>query len=395
MGKKGKGRQSGGFGSKSHRAAHNFEWRDQADQEVGFNLASRQKTAASSNTAASQSRPRLTRLGQLKGILRERHFQESHELLERRRRLGFVPDRTRNETPTPTPKVEAHPPGWILHYGKKKPGEILEATAKHISAVRIESLESKCLKVLSLYILEYLEAMGIEELHAALSMLPPETLSALSEAISKGKGMSDDLAYVVGKHAHVNELCFKSTTSIGDGNILTDKGIIELVPRLPTTSERGDDYEETWEDWEEAYKDESDDEEEFQKRQGLVVDPLHLEGVNVALSRLELVDCLYISADALLALLEKCACITHLSLAGSIQVVEDGRRLLLALPELLPALQVLDVTRCCWMSASVLKQMQCTYMEKYSFRKPPIVHCEGCFLTEQFQQGSIVSGPDW
>lgn len=386
---KGKGRQSGGFGSKSQRAAHNSEWREQVHQVVGWTKQKSNSSSAPSslNAVEPAQRPRLTRLGQLRGILRERRLEESHELLERRRRAGFVPARARNEVPTSTPQVEAHPPGWILHYGKQKLCE--SASILHS---QVESLESKCLKVLSQYISEYLEAMGREELHATLSLLPPETLAALSEVISRGKGVSDDLAYVVGKHAHVNELCFKSTTNLGDGNMLTDKGLIELVPRLPATIERGDDYEETWE---EAYGDESDGEDNFKKRQGLVVDSLQLDGVNVALKRLELVDCLYISADAVLALLEKCACITHLSLAGSIQVVEDGVQVLLALPELLPTLQVLDVTRCGWMSASALRQLQSSYTMKYSFRRPPVIHCQGCFLPEEFQEGTIVSVPDW
>jgi len=386
MGKKGKGRQSSGFGTKSQRAAHTLEWQEQAHQAVRWHSRQNSNNINSSTNnapALPSQRPRLTRLGLLKGILRERLSQESYELLERRRRLGFVPNRAaKDPTSTPILKAEAHPPGWMLDYeadNDDKSGTVEISTP---TGSLVESLQSKCLKLLSRYILEYLDAMGKEELHSALSLLPPDTLTALSISISKGIGMSDELVVVMGKHAHVEQLCIRSATSID--RMLTDQGILELVPRLPSKyGGENEDYQETWEDWEEAYNDESDEDNAFQKRHGLVVDPLQLDGVNVGLKRLELIDCLYISADAVLALLEKCACIAHLSLAGSIQVVEDGVEIIKALPELLPALQALDVTRCGWMDKSMLRQLKDAYSRKYSFRKLPVVFCQGCFLPEQ------------
>ncbi len=384
MGKKGKGRQSGEFGSKNLRAAHTIEWQTQVHQVVRRNRPSKPSVVA--DTTVHSQRPRLTRLGQLKGILRERQFQESYELFERRRRAGFVPALLVSNS-VPITNVEIHPPGWILNYGKVQLSKTVGETNDLVG-----SLQSKCLLLLSRYILEYLDALGKEQLHSTLALLPTETLAALSEAVSKGIGVTDDLAFVLGKHTHAEELCFRSTIGTGEDNALTDKGILELVPRLPSILVRGENDQETWDDWEEAYLDNSDD--ELQQRQLLVVDALQLEGVNVGLKRLELVDCLYISADAVLALLEKCACITHLSLAGSIQGIDDAVQVIRALPELLPSLQVLDVTRCGWMSISILTDLQEQYRKKSSY-KPPIVHCQGCFLPEEYPEESTCIAPNW
>lgn len=371
---KGKGRQSGIYGSKSQRAAHAWEWHEQYQDVV----RSRPRCTALTppRTISLDQRPRLTSLGRLNGILRERQYEESFELMERRRRDGFVPPRTaafHTSENDAIPTLDDHPPGWILQYGKDL------APCQQIPVV--ESLERHCLKVLSRYIMEYLEAMGREELHAALSLLSPDTLATLSITVSKGIGISDDLAYCIGKHAHVEELSLRSNVKIGTGsnnhnhNHLTDQGLFHLVPRLPYPAQGDNGHERILEDWEDMYNNQHDD--TLENRHSLAWDVFHLDGVNVGLKRLELIDCLYLSASAVLALLEKCTCITHLSLAGSIEVIDDGVEVMQALPERLTELQVLDVTRCSWGTGDVLAQMRAAYEKGYSSRKPPIVHSQG------------------
>jgi hypothetical protein len=339
-------------------------------------------------------------LGQLKGILRERQYEESLDLMERRRRAGFVPPRSKVHTAddaTILARLEEHPPGWILNGGGKKDPSTQKQS---LSSMVVESLERKCIQVLSRCIMEYLEAMGREDLHAALSLLPPDTLAELSIAVSKGNGISNDLAYCIGKHAHVEELSLRSNMKIGceTNNYLTDEGLLELVPRLPSKAQCDDGSETIVDDWEDACNDWSD-ETMLDTRPAaaaavpVVVDVLHLDGVNVGLKRLELIDCLYLSSKAIMALLQKCACITHLSLAGSIQVIDDGMEVIRALPELLPDLQVLDVTRCSWVTGDLLAQMRDAYERgptsgpsSTSHKRPPIVHCQGFLPSEDFSR---------
>lgn len=414
MGKKGKGRQAGGFGSKNLRAAHTLEWQNQVHQIVVERnpLSSQPNRHVGANGTRSvhdktlsttiQQRPRLTRLGQLKGILRERQFQESYELLERRRRAGFVPSIS-NGTVSTGSAEPINPPGWMLQYGKDSSSDKTICNdsqqaqpASSLSSSTIESLQSKCLRVLCQYILEYLEVMGKDELHTALALLPAETLAKLSVAVSKRLGMTDDLVYAIGKHAHVEELSLRSKLGMGMGKVVTDQGLLQLIPRLPSKSrhQHGDDdgqqylkqeEEDVLDDWEIAYDDDNDD--DVTTRHGLVVDSLHLDGVSVGLKRLELIDCLDISADAALALLEKCACITHLSLAGSFHRIEDGVQVMSALPDLLPGLRVLDVTRCNWMNPAILSDFE----ERYrctSRGEAPSVYCQGYLFPKGQRPGN-------
>lgn len=225
--------------------------------------------------------------------------------------------------------------------------------------------------------------MGKDELHAALGLLPAETLAKLSADVSKRMGMTDHLVYAIGKHAHVEELSLRSKLGVGLGNVVTDQGLLELIPRLPSKSRHqrfdeqlDEEEQEVLDDWETAYNDDNDA-DDAPRRHCLVVDSLHLDGVSVGLKRLELIDCLDISADAVLALLEKCACVTHLSLAGSFHRIEDGIQVMGALPDLLPRVRVLDVTRCDWMNHAVLSDFE----ERYrctSKGELPIVYCQGC-----------------
>lgn len=330
---KGKGRQAGYFGSKSQSAAFAQEMRHETRQIQ----LSRPKSQP--QNPKRHERPRLASLTQLRGILQERQSQEAHLLMERRRRAGFLPRRTEENNAVPRTKQSvSHPPGWMIEY-----------------ECNVESLQSKCVVVMGQYILEYLEALGKEELRALLSLLPSETLANLSVEVSKIKGINNDLAVVLGKHAHCEALCFRATQ---DEETLNDEGIRELIPHLPSQG-----VQDSWEDF-----DGTDD---------ALVDVMHLEGCNVRLKRLELLDCRSISADVLIELLEKCACITHLSLAGSLNGVEDGIKILRAIPNLLPALRVLDLTKCSWMTTSLLGSFAQCYQ---SFpNSPPTVHSQGCF----------------
>lgn len=380
---KGKGRQSGRFGSKSQRAAHAYEWQEQVDQVVRSRPPATVSSERGNATFPTQrQRPRLLGLGQLKGILRERQYQESYELRERRRRAGFLPSLSNTIDPTnqtSIPKLTDHPPGWILHHDTKRETD-------RASPGGIESLQAKCLKLLSRYIPEYLEATGLEGLHSALSLLPGDTLADLSIAVSKTHGISDDYAYCIGKHAHVEGLCFRSNLHIQEGmnDFLTDQGIMDLVPRLPSsmTPPEIEIDEKRLEDWESLYRDDVDD--GWETQQSLTVDVLQLDGVNVGLKRLELIDCLYLSAHSILTLFQKCACITHLSLAGSIQVIQDGRDVVRGIPELLPILQVLDVTRCAWVTGDLLNEMRQAYATLYPSRMIPVVHAQAFLPSEDY-----------
>ena len=142
---KGKGRQSGGFGSKSQRAAFAQEIRQQTQQ---VKLSRPKPKQNQKLNPTNGERPRFTRLTQLKGILRERQSQEAYVLRERRRRAGFLPQNDATPVLVAEPIV-SHPPGWLIHYGTQQSDN---------RKSKIDSLQTKCVNIMGEYIMEYLEA---------------------------------------------------------------------------------------------------------------------------------------------------------------------------------------------------------------------------------------------
>ena len=361
---KGKGRQSGGFGYKSQRAAYSQEIQEQIAKS---RIRERQRQAQQQLRHAERPRLRLgSSLGQLRSLVRERQTHDSYLFVQRRRRAGFVP---KPDVGTNSIEIVSHPPGWILNYGKevKQQEQNQQSPSSPVSVVSEDSLQGKCLSVLASCILEYLEAMGAENLHGVLALLPSDTLAELSVAISStdNVGVNNSLAMVLGKHPHVEALSFRAATHSEDS--LTDDGILLLVPQLVENPP-----EEIPDSWEDSIEEARNSVSKFME-----YDILQLDGCNLRLKRLELIDCQSLSADALITLFQRCSCITHLSLAGSLPSIQDGSKVFSCLPELLPALQVLDVTRCAWISTSALDSFNRSYHDQN--KEPPSVHFEGCF----------------
>jgi hypothetical protein len=294
-----------------------------------------------------------------------------------------------------------------------------------------------------------MRAMGRDELHGAMSLLPAETLSELSIVLSSmhndddghgggyrgggGGGIHDDLAILLGKHPHVQSLCFRAApatddeieqqhdrhrqqqqqqhgdhddgTASGDKSAitLTDRGMLELIPRLPYMDKHDDQALECWEDVSDAESncDDTDGNEAFDRfawnyhhKNKLIhsLDMLRVQGCNIRLRRLELLNCQHVSADTVLQFFGKCSGSTHLSLAGSfLRNSQDGIDILSKLPHVLPHLQVLDVTRCPWVTTPLLS----IFLEEYTALRqqhgdnlPPLprVFCQGCYRQPRHRQ---------
>eukprot|EP00531_Pseudo-nitzschia_arenysensis_P001755 CAMPEP_0116152260 /NCGR_PEP_ID=MMETSP0329-20121206/20552_1 /TAXON_ID=697910 /ORGANISM="Pseudo-nitzschia arenysensis, Strain B593" /LENGTH=535 /DNA_ID=CAMNT_0003648961 /DNA_START=110 /DNA_END=1717 /DNA_ORIENTATION=- len=292
MGKKGKGRQSGGFGSKSLKANHHEEVRKLRDETLKWTRRETAGFVAWSNAHQRQQRrlagerPKfaLALRRNLNGILHERQALRSHQLRERRRRNGFLP---RDDRDMVSSFVEdnvsnglSHPSGWLIRHGNSSNGDVFDQIADETEMEDMDTfgvhkrrsvpmLQTLALKVFAHYIRDYRSAMGDEELYGALSILPPESITDLSILLSSETAasntspvrkrsserggdrrrrrdhdtdldsppvlyMDDDLAMLLGQHQHVEHLCFRSrlTTSTGRGT-LTNVGLEALIPRNP------------------------------------------------------------------------------------------------------------------------------------------------------------------
>jgi hypothetical protein len=362
----------------------------------------------------------------LTSLIRERQSHEQFERAERRRRNGFLPSREELKVQHRDVPIIRHPPGWILTYGSETKEESFmiwskDTGTKILPICREEEkevfrnketgvlrLQDLALHVFADHLEEYFYAMGTESLHAAMAVLPPETLAELSILVSikKRGGVNDHLAILMAKHGHVDQICLRAAAhgdedeakfghdrkTDEDGSeegydsdmplsskTLTDQGVLALMHQVSVKNYTvdaidDDSVPDCWED------NDSDSEAELDSWE------LHASAVsgaksflNIKLRRLELLDCQRISATVLLKLFERCSGITHLSLAGSfVRSPQDGIDVLLNLPLTLPNLQVLDVTRCPWVAFSLLTEV----MTKYNWQRegsdvaPPKFHSQ-------------------
>jgi hypothetical protein len=211
----------------------------------------------------------------------------------------------------------------------------------------------------------------------------------------------------------------KTSTTTGRGS-LTNSGLKALIPRTPTLMRQGkrrrkrkeethdrdtndndndndnandkdssssrcgtEDVLECWEDDDDESSDDNNDEDYYDDETtfGGKEEDLSRNGAggcNLRLRRLELLDLSCsdnttydvddngnaTTASILLRWFETCSGITHLSLAGSFKVQHEvGRTIMLSLPRVLPALEVLDVTRCPWATDSLLARMMGGYFQ--------------------------------
>jgi hypothetical protein len=295
MGKKGKGRQSGGFASKSLRANHHHEVSRLGEETLKWTRRETANFVAWSNAHQKQQRrlmgerPRfaLALRRNVNNILHERQALQSHRFRERRRRNGFLPAVSgpgvgelgfAMEHETSVSNGVSHPSGWLLRYsedGRDDGADCGVGGCGDSKGMTVPSLQSLALTVFAHYIRDYRSAMGDEELYGALSILPPESITELSVLLSSGptssakstdvetttqRGrernrrrnnnrnmdidpppilyMDDDLAVLLGQHQHVEHLCFRSSRSTTSGRgTLTNVGLEALIPRAPVLSQ--------------------------------------------------------------------------------------------------------------------------------------------------------------
>jgi hypothetical protein len=440
-----KGRQSNGFGSKSGRAMY------QKNLQYETNVAAsrvRREAASKRLTAGEDPHRRPLRLQlQLKPLayLTERIVQENrlyglHAMRERRRRDGYLPPADDvvgvvDRRPIPHVPEHRHPPGWMLRYGPG--GQQLPASTPVASSYSLSppTLQSMSLRVFASYLQEYADSMGFHQLHGVIGVLPAETTQELSVLLSSAGGMTDQSLRLVGCHPHIYALCIRpavtdrhrhdSTKPIDDdeeeegfgdetttdnlsSTTVTDRGILELIPKLPRlvfaperrkkgnplddSNDVDDDDDDAdhvldcWEDDDGIVGDDVDEDGDDEDNDdcptyygyGSCSTPddhkqpqqqYSTNGCNIRLRRLELVDCRphNVSCSVVVQLLEKCSGITHMSISGSTfregNVEEyQNETILSELPTILPQLEVLDVTRCAWVTRSLLSRMLKDYL---------------------------------
>ena len=393
MGNKGKGRGS---------AKATYAWDIGQQVRNTVEKQRRRSTTASNSTANDKQRPRLTiGLGQLRNLLKERRQYENYEWLQQRRRAGFLPPQKQTNLIDTTSKK-------IVSTGKPL-GSLLLLLDNNDTPLPAKPplLQNLCLNTLGEYFSDYLEAMGVDEFHTALSLLPSESLAKLSVIVSKTCGMNNQIAFCIGKHSHVEALCLRPSSSDNNNNnnkrnnkfdndddeddtlFFTDEGLLNIIPSEKIIPNNNDTTAAAAASWEDLLDDDYDCTATTTVTAATTIDDNFLippSRLLFRLKRLELVDCTLLTINGILLFLEQCPFITHLSLTGCLnqqqyqQQEEQGGKieadfqfsLIQSLPNLLPALQVLDVTRCFWMNSILVKELRKEYSKRG--QPPPVVY---------------------
>ena len=251
--RKGKGRQSLGFATKSQRAQFHTEWqsrmnedyytqkrRQQKEQQRRQQQQQRWHQMRSSSSSSQQQRPSdqkpAAHLHSLRRLIAERQYWDrvedrswmfSHSSFQTSQGSRLVASHSSNDKSN-NPAAFS-PPGWLVYhttqtdeadtfaqdYGsmisnsnnqnQNQPddNDRSKYTSRSGSFPRIPTLQSLCLQALAKSLPHYLEALGVDLLHHYMSLLPGPALTVLSVEVSRQGFMTHVLAQVLGRHSHL------------------------------------------------------------------------------------------------------------------------------------------------------------------------------------------------
>jgi len=250
--RKGKGRQSLGFGRKSQRAQFQTEWqtrlqedyytpRTQQQKQRQWTLKEQQERDRrfptlnsrlnnSSGSSSSASRPAV-QTSSLRRLIEQRQYWDRVE----DRQWIFSTQQLAPKRATPkiaTAATHQSPPGWIIFYSAKPEEQVDDLAQEFLWSTttcttsstttatnKIRTLQSLALHAFAKAMPNYLEAMGPELLHHYISLLPGSTISLLSVYLSKLGIMTNELCKAIGKHpAHLKRLCIVGSQECEETN---------------------------------------------------------------------------------------------------------------------------------------------------------------------------------
>ena len=382
MGRK-KGRQSSGFASKAQRRTAQFEVASRATEADDIRRPFGRGGGEGGNREAQLSQLQRLRvetgtvsLSHLRGLLRDREREDRIEYQQLRRRHmtadvggGGGGDTSKNAA-IAGEGTARHDPGWLLHLEKEQSrGKSSNRQGCQCEQRPIPTLRSLCVRSLGAALGDYVDAYGVGTMRCLLDTLPHELLTELSVSAScVSGGIDDDQVIVLGMHNHIERLALHAGRKPGEGRgkTITAEGILSIVPRIAAS-------EAPFAADEDIHRDnELEAPESWEDECAGTLDRTLVEGC-ARLTHLELCNLQEEDdgsdvdgtsegssrplAEAVRALCRRCPRITHLSFSASFDSFV-GPSLLLhptdGLASLLPRLEVLDLSNCCWVSEGVL-----------------------------------------
>lgn len=422
MGRK-KGKQGGQSGYKSKHAAIQSDINQIVSEHRHYSTRKNGDAWSSvDNTKPlSSSRPRITaNVNQLRGLIRERVMEDRLRDANYRRATANPPSRRIEEEDIKiTEEITLMDPGWMIDYNHQEAMAGIEPRKNEMSLCSLDTLSMRSLApVLN----EYIVACGCECIHERISTLPSHVISSLSVIC---KNVTDDTAYVLGSHTHIDRLVLNASPrdlyhsdDIEDDasantteERLTTKGLLAMaLLHAPSFIE-----------------------EEGDSQQNVVIDSwedvnLHQEYERSPdewnLRRLELRNFNAETAIEFVGFLRQCSMLTHMSLGKSLNSITGPQVLLWnsldnldesssgtmngctkTLLDVLPRLKILDLSGCLWLHFDLLKlflkrvMLQSTQRNGDSCQKNTTVALEmifvgGCckYLSRQCENLNKVTG---
>lgn len=423
MGRK-KGKQGGEFGFKSKHAAFTSDIHQIVSEHRNSSRRKHASTAGNNNLSSqisfqssfSSSRPRLSaNVNQLRGLLRERIMEERlRDATHRRATRMSMPTnsqlrRTEDKTEMIDEKLSPSvPPGWLIEYDHR---EALAGISQHSqkNETSLSSLEILSIRSLAQVLNEYIFACGAKYVRERISTLTSHTITSLSALCTN---VTDDTAYVLGGHAHVDCMVLNApprdlyqSDDIDDennskpGKVLTAKGLNAMILARSSSHNEPEETEnefsehrvvvDSWEDIQ--FHDEFNHSDKF------------------GMQRLELRNFDTGDTATFASFLCQCSMLTHLSLNKSLNAI-TGPQILLnsidseegdnhdilengstkSLLDILPKLKILDLSGCLWLHLDLLKlflkrvmirrnnHQRSSYDERNSSVSLEMVYIQGC-----------------
>lgn len=388
MGRK-KGKQGGLYGSKSKRAAAQYDIQQVVSERSHQSILDKKRI--SSSTIGNElkfslsSRPRIVaNTIHLRGLLRERLLEDRQRDANHRRATRMAaPSHLRGTRRVTTATAAEKEPinlmhaGWMMHYDHKESLAGIESREKSICMHGVNSLENMATRSLASVLKGYISALGKEYVRERISILPSHIITSLSAHCDD---TTDETAFVLGQ-LHVDKLVLNAsgdryhsvddedeickTTMGADTDRLTSNGLLEMFLPQQKLVEGQDifDKNQSIVSWEDMDLDQENDclEEEWG----------HLR-------RLELKNLCVARENELFIFFRHCPLLTHLSLANSLNAT-IGPNILLwgnhsdagsilrenlvdttlgktkTILDSLPNLQILDLSGCRWLHFDLLE----------------------------------------
>ncbi|CAB9526570.1 expressed unknown protein [Seminavis robusta] len=417
--RKGKGRQSLGFGSKLQRAQFHQDWQSRLQEDYYAQRAQRHKQTTRQrvkdekshiqlSSSSGEGRRRACQSSLLRRLIAERQYWDRledrswiylHHGQQQQQRLASTSTGSAGSTSSTTSGSQRRlndrlqdqsPPGWLIfHTTQSDEADPFAQEFLIGTSSSVPSLQSLALAQLAQSLPDYVQELGVPQMTDYLSILPGPALTVLSVTVSQLGLYTNQICQVIGRQSQLTRFSLVACPQCEE----TDPSWKELQPNQaiqalllqPGSSDNNTPLVPILqsptmvpESWEEL--DDSDDDQDQDQIYSSSIPPrsspisiLQSHRTSTSrqqqLERLELANLPHLQVHVLQQLLQaNASTLTHLGLCGSLSS-QTGPDVLWQLAQLAPNLRVLDVSgNASWVTEPVVRSVYDSYRALWESR---------------------------